>query len=84
MADKVFTMRIDEDLLEKIRICAERNKRSLAKEVEFQLEQNLDNYFSPSEFKSFMENLSEKLSDHDYELRRLYEQIGNVVEHLKD
>jgi len=38
MADKVFTMRIDEELLEKIRKDAERNKRSIAKEIEYILE----------------------------------------------
>lgn len=38
MADKVFTMRIDEDLLEKVRASAERNKRSLAKEIEYILD----------------------------------------------
>ncbi len=38
MADKVFTMRIDEDLLELIRKSAERNKRSVAKEIEYTLE----------------------------------------------
>lgn len=38
MADKVFTMRIDEELLETVRVNAEKNKRSLAKEVEFILE----------------------------------------------
>lgn len=38
MADKVFTMRIDEELLVKVRLSAEKNKRSLAKEVEFVLE----------------------------------------------
>lgn len=38
MADKVFTMRIDEELLEKVRLSAERNKRSLAKEIEYVLD----------------------------------------------
>lgn len=42
MADKVFTMRIDEELLEKVRVSAEKNKRSLAKEVEF----ILDNFYT--------------------------------------
>lgn len=42
MVDKVFTMRIDETLLEKIRVSAERNKRSIAKEIEFILENSLE------------------------------------------
>lgn len=46
MGDKVFTMRIDENLLEKIRVSAEKNKRSLAKEIEYILEMYL-NYGPP-------------------------------------
>lgn len=42
MADKVFTMRIEETLLEKLRESAERNKRSIAKEIEFILENSLE------------------------------------------
>lgn len=38
MSDKVFTMRIDEDLLELVRKSAEKNKRSLAKEIEYILD----------------------------------------------
>ena len=34
-----FTMRINSDLLEKIKIQAEKNKRSTAKQIEFILEQ---------------------------------------------
>lgn len=34
-----FTMRIDSELLEKIKIEAEKNKRSTAKQIEFILEQ---------------------------------------------
>ena len=34
-----FTMRINSDLLEKIKIEAEKNKRSTAKQIEFILEQ---------------------------------------------
>ena len=34
-----FTMRINSDLLEKIKIEAEKNKRSTAKQIEFMLEQ---------------------------------------------
>ena len=34
-----FTMRIDSELLDKIKVEAERNKRSTAKQIEFILEQ---------------------------------------------
>ena len=50
MADKVFTMRIDEDLLEKIRISADANKRSLAKEIEF----TLSNWYNPDERRGYI------------------------------
>ncbi|MFD2704193.1 DUF6364 family protein [Salibacterium lacus] len=43
MADrKRFTLRMDENLFEKIEEQAERNKRSVAKEIEHLLENKLD------------------------------------------
>lgn len=83
MADKVFTMRIDEDLLEKIRISADRNKRSLAKEIEFLLEQNLDNELKPSELKLLFDKFSDILQDHDFELRQFNEKLEKIVEHFE-
>lgn len=82
MADKVFTMRIDENLLEKVRLSAERNKRSLAKEIEFQLEQNLESDLDPSELKILLNKCSDILQDHDYQLRRVYDQVEKIAEHL--
>ena len=38
-----FTMRINSDLLDKIKLQAEKNKRSTAKEIEFILEQHIKN-----------------------------------------
>lgn len=38
-----FTMRIDTKLMEKIKLQAEKNKRSAAKEIEFILEQYFEN-----------------------------------------
>lgn len=38
-----FTMRINSDLLDKIKIEAEKNKRSTAKEIEFILEAYISN-----------------------------------------
>ena len=38
---KVFTFRMQEDLLNKIRILANENKRSIAKQIEFMLEKAL-------------------------------------------
>ncbi|RKI70503.1 hypothetical protein D7V91_02570 [bacterium 1xD42-67] len=37
-----FTMRIDSELLDKIKVEAERNKRSTAKQIEFILERYID------------------------------------------
>lgn len=39
---KRFTLRIDADILEKVKEQAEDNKRSMAKEIEFILEKYLD------------------------------------------
>lgn len=83
MAEKVFTLRMDEELFDKIKNIADKNKRSIAKEIEFQLEQNLQNNVSPSELKLLLDKCSDLLQDHDYELRRVYEQIEKVVEHFQ-
>lgn len=83
MAEKVFTLRMDEELFDKIKNIADKNKRSIAKEIEFQLEQNLQNDVSPSDVKFLLDKCSDILQDHDYELRRMYDQIEKVVEHLQ-
>ena len=41
-----FTMRINSDLLDQIKLEAEKNKRSTAKEIEFILEQHIQNLSS--------------------------------------
>lgn len=38
---KRFTLRMDEDVFEKIKEQAEKNKRSVAKEIEYVLEEHL-------------------------------------------
>lgn len=83
MAEKVFTLRMDEELFDKIKNMADKSKRSIAKEIEFQLEQNLQNDVSPSDLKFLLDKCSDILQDHDYELRRMYDLIEKVVEHLK-
>ncbi|WP_405103126.1 DUF6364 family protein [Oceanobacillus sp. FSL H7-0719] len=40
---KRFTLRMDEKVFEQIKEQAEKNKRSVAKEIEFVLEKHLDN-----------------------------------------
>lgn len=42
MSEKVFTLRMDEELFEKVKISADKNKRSIAKEIEYHLEQSLE------------------------------------------
>lgn len=42
MSEKAFTLRIDEKLFDKIKASAEKNKRSIAKEIEWVLEQMID------------------------------------------
>ena len=83
MVEKVFTLRMDEELFDKIKNMADKNKRSIAKEIEFQLEQNLQNDVSPSDLKFLLDKCSDILQDHDYELRRMYDQIEKVVEHFQ-
>ena len=39
MSEKIFTFRISAELLDKLRVRAERNKRSIAKELEYIAEQ---------------------------------------------
>lgn len=38
MTDKVFTLRLDEKIMEQVKTSAEKNKRSMAKEIEFILD----------------------------------------------
>lgn len=72
MGDKVFTMRIDEDLLEKVRKSADKNKRSLAKEIEFALSNWYDNnpefgmpITLPNDVaKEFFQSINEQLEQH--------------------
>lgn len=40
--NKRFTLRMDADILEKIKEQAEQNKRSMAKEIEYILEKHLE------------------------------------------
>lgn len=41
---RVFTLRIDDDLYEKLRVIAEKNKRSLNRQIEFLAEQCAEDY----------------------------------------
>lgn len=42
--EKRFTLRIDHDLFEKVKNSADKNKRSISKEIEYILSQKLENY----------------------------------------
>ena len=85
MGEKVFTLRMDEELFEKVKNVADKNKRSIAKEIEYQLEQSLsqDNYDVAQTVKDFIDQWSFKLDDHDYELRRCYEKVDEILELVK-
>ena len=39
MEEKRFTLRMDKELFEKVKAMAEENRRSVAKEIEYQLDQ---------------------------------------------
>ena len=41
--EKVFTLRIKQELFERIKKEAEKNKRSITKHIEYLLEKNLEN-----------------------------------------
>lgn len=78
-----FTMRMESDLYERIKEIAKKNKRSIAKEIEFQLEQNLDNELNPSELKFLFDRFADVLQDHNFELHQFYEQLEKIVEHFE-
>ena len=79
MADKVFTMRIDEELLEKVRISAEKNHRSLAKEIEHVLalvfleQPKQDECFSSLEVNKLLHRLLELANQHGGKLSTMSE-----------
>ncbi|MFD1991064.1 MULTISPECIES: Arc family DNA-binding protein [Paenibacillus] len=41
---RVFTLRLKEENFEKIRVIAERNKRSIAMQIEYLIEQHIEEY----------------------------------------
>lgn len=79
MADKVFTMRIDEELLEKVRISAEKNHRSLAKEIEhilaltFLEQSKQDECYSSPEVDKLLRRLLELANQHGGKLGTMLE-----------
>ena len=78
MADKVFTMRIDEELLEKVRVSAEKNHRSLAKEIEHILAQNFKEAPKPEE--CFTSPETDKLLRRLFELMKEHGAIGTYTD----
>ena len=41
---RVFTLRLEEENFEKIKFIADRNKRSIAKQIEYLIEQHINEY----------------------------------------
>lgn len=41
---RVFTLRLEEDNFDKIRHIADKNKRSIAKQIEYLIEQHINDY----------------------------------------
>lgn len=76
MSDKVFTMRIKEELLEKIRISAEKNKRSIAKEIEYLLENNYD----ACDLQNSQKTLAERQSKIEKDLAELISYFKSTKE----
>ena len=46
--EKVFTLRIDQNVFEKVKVIAQESKRSIAKQIEFMLERAIENHKSSS------------------------------------
>lgn len=80
MSDKVFTMRIKEELLEKIRISAEKNKRSIAKEIEYLLETNLDIL----ELENSTKDLFARNDNLEKSMQDIAKRIANISERLEE
>lgn len=85
MGEKVFTLRMDEELFGKVKNVADKNKRSIAKEIEYQLEKSLlqDDNDIPPALKHVIEQWSFRFDDHEYELRKFYEKIDEILELVK-
>ena len=49
MGEKVFTLRMDEDIFNQVKISADKNKRSIAKEIEFILDRHFNTDFNFAE-----------------------------------
>lgn len=83
MVDKVFTMRIDEELLEKIRVQADQNKRSIAKEIEYILQINYD-LENIGKDQKFLEGKEQKISIDLEELASRMQNIEKTITDLSD
>ena len=60
---KVFTFRVQESLLSQLRELADKNKRSIAKQIEFMLEELLKNNKQADIFSKYIDNLIERKTE---------------------
>lgn len=79
-----FTMRIENNLYERIKEAAKKSKRSIAKEIEYQLEQYqlLEYGIVPPEFKA-LDHYVDKFQEHDFEMQRMFELLSQNNELLE-
>lgn len=77
MAEKVFTLRMDEELFDKIKNMADKSKRSIAKEIEYQLEQYqlFEEGLIPPSIRELMSEYTRKIDEHEKQVQKLYKQI---------
>lgn len=72
-----FTMRMESDLYERIKEAAKKNKRSIAKEIEYQLEQYqlFEEGLIPPSIRELMSEYTRKIDEHEKQVQKLYKQI---------
>ena len=78
MSEKVFTLRMDEELFEKVKSSAEKNKRSIAKEIEYHLEQSLE-----KDAVHMLEKIYNFVDDFWFDYKPYFDKVEEILEIVK-
>ena len=77
MSEKVFTLRMDEELFEKVKASAEK-KRSIAKEIEYHLEQSL-----AKDTVHMLEKIYDFVDDFGLDYKPYFDKVEEILEIVK-
>lgn len=73
-----FTMRMENDLYERIKETAKKNKRSIAKEIEYHLEQSLE-----KDTVHMLEKIYDFVDDFGLDYKPYFDKVEEILEIVK-